>query len=236
MAIRDKLVKIVENLASEEKAMLRFFGEFNVDRNAGSPSDDNKTEINSWEKWFQFELLCKLRDEGVDQINYEVQRINHAGRKNSGAKYQAGNKSGFVDITCRFPKTDTKHIVGIELKTKKYLRESLRGGINDLRKFNKFKKTEWIFRAVYVISVFRTKHTGTEKFRHFLSTVMKSGWEEDASAAVVEVCMGEHFKALIFGWEMRPRTESLEIFRMRYGKQVRSLASLAKRKQILKKN
>lgn len=142
-----------------------------------------------WEKWFQVELACELRKYGDAFI--EDQFSFNKNKKLTPGKVR--NSNGFIDIVYRHDKDLKAPYSAIEIKLDR-TEQGLRGVLSDLVKIRAIKNSEWNWRSVIAVFIFK-KGGGSinSKFSRILEAICEN-------YGVKTFSVGE-FDFLVFGWE-----------------------------------
>lgn len=142
-----------------------------------------------WEKWFQVELVDQLQETGrafvEEQFNLDKKKKLPLGKvKNSNA---------FVDIVYRHAGDLKEPYTAIEI-TLARTEQGLRKVLADFIKVRAIKNSEWSWRSVFAVFIFKKGGGKTDsKFARILEAIRdKNG--------VKKFTVGE-FDFLVFGWE-----------------------------------
>lgn len=108
---------------------------------------------NHWEKWFQVELASRLNQSKFTGIKLEKPYYYDL-RKSQKQCYGKTRKKGQIDIVAKVKYGKLNQYIGFELKQSNNI-GGLKGVIKDINKIRTIKKSEWNFRALYFVLVYK---------------------------------------------------------------------------------
>lgn len=142
-----------------------------------------------WEKWFQVELTCQLRETGYafveDSFSFDQKKKIPIAKIN--------NSNAFVDIVYRH-KGDLKEPYSAIEITLARTEQGLRKVLADLIKVRAIKNKEWSWRSVFAVFIFKR---GGGKIDSKFSRILEAICDK---YGVKKITSGE-FDFLVFGWE-----------------------------------
>lgn len=144
-----------------------------------------------WEKWFQVELAHHLQDGG--DTNVEMQYYYNQNKKLPINK--ANNSSAFIDIIYRKSNDLKPFNSAIEI-TLDRTEQGLRKVRADLMKVRAIKNSEWDFRSVIAIFIFKKGGSKTDsKYSRIMNEILNNKEFQG------EIFTCGEFDFFTFGWE-----------------------------------
>ena len=163
-----------------------------------------------WEKWFQIEVASRLKKIGAQEVNIEHRFSFDAKKINNKHRIEQAYKTGSIDITF-VPKSYRSQIgyVGIELKLADGLK-GLKGVLADIVKLHASKRTEWAFRSLYFVLLYKENEDKTRQTKYDKLLVdLKKIQPTSCYAIQFERAVG--FKAVVVYWDPNKGGKSCDI-------------------------